>query len=94
MVVTLAASWLVASRSAHRRLAGFWIFLVGNGLWIAWGLSATAYALVVLQAFLTVTNIRGILKCRTASRSREGRAEESGARRDAGDRMADPSGGR
>lgn len=35
MVVTLAASWLVASRSAWRRNAGFWVFLASNVLWVA-----------------------------------------------------------
>lgn len=34
MVVKLAAAWLLASRSAPRREAGFWVFLLSNALWI------------------------------------------------------------
>jgi len=59
MLVTVAASWCVASRSPSRRLMGFWVFLFSNLLWAIWGLSAHAYALVVLQGCLAVTNIRG-----------------------------------
>ena len=59
MVVTVAAAWFVASRSRARRLFGFWLFLVSNVLWIAWGIHAHAYALVVLQVCLAATNIRG-----------------------------------
>ena len=62
MVVTIVAAWLVASRSAHRRAAGFWCFLVGNVLWVAWGLHDSAYALVGLQFFLAALNARGIYK--------------------------------
>lgn len=59
MLVTVIASWQVASRSTTRRLAGFWLFLVSNLLWTAWGLGAHAYALVVLQGCLAVANFRG-----------------------------------
>lgn len=59
MVVTIVAAWLVASSSKSRRKLGFWIFLVSNVLWIAWGLHAHAYALITLQACLAVMNIRG-----------------------------------
>lgn len=62
MVVTLAASWLVASRSAWRRNAGFWVFLASNVLWVAWGWQAGAYALIALQLGLAAMNIRGALK--------------------------------
>jgi hypothetical protein len=37
MAASLLAAWLVASTAANRRMAGFWIFLASNGLWIAWG---------------------------------------------------------
>lgn len=62
MVVTVAATWLVASRSRRKRIVGFVVFLFSNVLWIAWGWSAGAYALIALQVALLATNTRGILK--------------------------------
>lgn len=62
MAVTLLAAWLVASSSEHRRGWGFWVFLLSNALWIAWGLSTHAYALVALQIGLGFMNIRGAKK--------------------------------
>jgi hypothetical protein len=62
MVVTVAASWLVASTRPERRNAGFWLFLLSNGLWIAWGLPAQAHAVVILQVCLAALNIRGAIK--------------------------------
>lgn len=62
MAASLAAAWLVASRSAGRRNAGFWVFLVSNVLWVAWGLHDDAWALIALQLGLAVLNIRGVLK--------------------------------
>lgn len=67
MAVTIAAAYLVASRTRTRRHAGFWIFVVSNVLWIIWGIYAAAYALVVLQLFLSVTNVRGLWKTRAAA---------------------------
>jgi len=69
MLVTIAASWLVASQSKRRRKTGFWIFLLSNAMWIAWGWSAGAYALITLQVVLAVMNIRGASKNETASSS-------------------------
>jgi hypothetical protein len=62
MAITVAAAWLIASRSAHKRAAGFWCFLASNVLWVAWGLHDRAYALVALQFFLAALNIRGVYK--------------------------------
>ena len=62
MVVTVLAAWLVASTQARRRSAGFWLFLLSNMLWIAWGVHAQAHALVVLQLCLAALNIRGASK--------------------------------
>lgn len=62
MAVTLAAAWLVASQHRRRRNWGFWLFLLSNGLWIAWGLHAAAPALIVLQLGLAALNIRGARK--------------------------------
>jgi hypothetical protein len=62
MVATVIAAWLVASRSPRRRTWGFWWFLLSNVLWIAWGLHANAYALMLLQVCLAALNIRGARK--------------------------------
>jgi hypothetical protein len=35
MLVTLLASWLVASQKDVLRARGFWVFLVSNALWVA-----------------------------------------------------------
>ena len=64
MVVTVAASWFIASPSESRRSVGFYLFMLSNVLWIAWGLSAHAYALVVLQLALAAMNIRGVVKAK------------------------------
>ncbi len=65
MLVTVLASWLVASSHDGKRNAGFWIFLLSNGLWIAWGVYSGAVALVVLQVCLAAMNIRGAKKTET-----------------------------
>jgi hypothetical protein len=62
MVVTVAAALLVGSRHALSRKTGFWTFMLSNVLWIAWGLHDEAYALIVLQVCLCLTNIRGAVK--------------------------------
>jgi hypothetical protein len=62
MIVTVAAAWLVASRSPHRRAVGFWCFLASNVLWVVWGIHDQAWALVGLQFCLATLNIRGVYK--------------------------------
>ena len=62
MAVTVAASWLVGSSQEARRNVGFWIFLLSNALWVAWGLHAGAPALIALQVALAAMNIRGAMK--------------------------------
>jgi hypothetical protein len=62
MAATVAAAWLVASRSAHKRAVGFWVFLASNILWVVWGLHDHAYALIALQFCLAGLNIRGVYK--------------------------------
>ena len=62
MAATVAAAWLVASRTARRRAIGFWVFLASNVLWVLWGLHDHAYALVGLQFCLAAMNIRGVYK--------------------------------
>ena len=62
MAATVAAAWLVASRSARKREVGFWVFLASNILWVAWGWHDHAYALVALQFCLAALNMRGVYK--------------------------------
>jgi hypothetical protein len=62
MLVTVMAAWFVASTSRMRRNVGFWLFLLSNVLWIAWGLHSAAHALVILQVALAALNIRGAIK--------------------------------
>ena len=62
MAVTVVAAWLVASRSPHKRVIGFWCFLASTVLWTIWGLHDKAYALVGLQFFLAALNVRGVYK--------------------------------
>jgi hypothetical protein len=59
MAVTVAAGWLAASSKKRRRMFGFWLFLVSNVLWIFWGYHDRAWALILLQFFLAITNVRG-----------------------------------
>jgi len=59
---SLLAAWLVASRSSHKRNLGFWVFLLSNLLWVAWGWHAQAWALIALQVGLALMNIRGLRK--------------------------------
>lgn len=62
MVVTIIATGLVASLSRKQRIYGFFLFLLSNALWIAWGWGAHAYALIFLQIALLAMNTRGIFK--------------------------------
>ena len=59
---SVAAAYLVASNSQPRRNAGFWIFLLSNVLWVAWGIESGAWALIALQVCLALLNIRGLFK--------------------------------
>ena len=62
MIVTIVATWLIASRSPRRRRVGFWCYLASNALWVWWGWYKTAYALVFMQFALAALNLRGISK--------------------------------
>jgi hypothetical protein len=62
MAATLLSAWLVAAQSKVPRQWGFWIFLVSNALWLAWGWHDHAWALVLLQVGLAILNIRGVAK--------------------------------
>ena len=65
MAITLLAGWLVASSHQRRRDHGFWLFLTSNVLWVVWGISSHAHALIVLQFGLAFSNIRGVLRNRS-----------------------------
>jgi hypothetical protein len=62
MVASVVAAWLVASTREEKRGWGFWVFLVSNVLWAAWGIHAKAYAVIALQVCLAALNIRGVKK--------------------------------
>ncbi len=62
MAVSLLAAWLVAAQHKRRREIGFWVFLLSNVLWIVWGVSTAAWALIALQVGLAALNIRGARK--------------------------------
>jgi hypothetical protein len=66
MLVTVGAAWLVASRRKFKRNWGFWVFLLSNVLWIIWGWTTGAYALIVLQVCLAFMNVRGAMQNRPA----------------------------
>ena len=76
MAVTITASWLVASSNEKHRNIGFWVFLVSNAMWIAWGWHDGAMALIALQVGLAAMNIRGALKTEDAADT--GSAKSSG----------------
>ena len=62
MAVTVGAAWLTGSGRPGRRMAGFWLFLCSNLLWMAWGWHSGAWALIVLQVALAALNLRGARK--------------------------------
>ena len=66
MAVTIAASWLVASDQKGRRNAGFWVFLLSNVLWVAWGWHAGAPTRPLACV------IGGVLRVHAAPASRAG----------------------
>lgn len=61
-LASVIAAWLVASKEKRRRNAGFWVFLLSNALWLAWGFHTSSWALVALQLSLGALNIRGLFK--------------------------------
>jgi hypothetical protein len=65
MVVTVLAAYLVGSQRKSFRAWGFWLFLLSNVLWVAWGWHAKAWALVALQVCLAAMNVRGTRKNET-----------------------------
>jgi hypothetical protein len=62
MAISLAAAYLLASQNPEKRVIAFWLLIVGNVMWIAWGWSEAAWALIALNAGLMALNVRGIFK--------------------------------
>jgi hypothetical protein len=58
--MSLAGAWMVADPRASYHAAGFACFLLANVLWLAWGVNARAWALVIMQLLFTITSIRGL----------------------------------
>ena len=59
MAVTVLAAWFVGSTQPTRRKIGFWLYLLGNVLWVMWAVPTRAYALLALQFCLAIMNVRG-----------------------------------
>jgi hypothetical protein len=70
MAITVSAAWFTAAQHKWRRQVGFWLFLLSNVLWIAWGWHDQAWALVLLQVCLAALNIRGVHKNETDDTAR------------------------
>lgn len=62
MAATLVASWMVASQRKRKRNLGFWLFILSNVLWLAWGWHTKAWALMALQLGLFAMNLRAARK--------------------------------
>ena len=71
-LASLTAASLVASNRQVSRNVGFWIFLLSNLLWIAWGWQTSAWALIALQVGLAILNVRGLFKTEEAGEMRPG----------------------
>lgn len=62
MAISLAAAWWMGSKRASKRIIAFVLLIVGNLMWIAWGWSESAFALIALNVGLLALNVRGIMK--------------------------------
>lgn len=60
MACSLLGAYLLGSQSPRTRIIGFTVFCLSNILWTVWGVSESAYALIVLQLGLFGFNVRGI----------------------------------
>jgi hypothetical protein len=92
MVATLVASWMVASQHKRKRNWGFWVFILSNVLWLAWGWHTKAWALMALQLGLFVLNLRAARKNDPERDARQDDAPARGAARNspAGAQPASP----
>lgn len=83
MVATLAAAWMVASQRKRKRNWGFWVFILSNVLWLAWGWHTRAWALMALQLGLFALNLRAARKNDPEQDARQDDAPARGAARNA-----------
>jgi hypothetical protein len=92
MVATLVASWMVASQRKRKRSWGFWLFILSNVLWLAWGWHTKAWALMALQLGLFVLNLRAARKNDPSQDARQdsGPAADTARRSPAGAQPASP----
>ena len=81
MVATLVASWMVGSQRKHKRNWGFWIFILSNVLWLAWGWHTKAWALMALQLGLFGLNLRAARKNDPSQDARQDDDSAQGAAR-------------
>ncbi|QYF93403.1 hypothetical protein KY495_22480 [Massilia sp. PAMC28688] len=62
MAISLAAAYYLGSKKAGKRVVAFWLLILGNVMWIAWGWGEQAWALIALNVGLMALNVRGIRK--------------------------------
>lgn len=63
MVAAIVAASIVAARLGDRATGlGFVVFLVSSSSWVAVGLMADQYALMIQNAFLCAVNLLGIYR--------------------------------
>lgn len=62
MLLTVVSTWWVGCDRPTQRAFGFWCSLAGNAIWIIWAIDDKAWAIIVMQMFLAVFNIRGGIK--------------------------------
>lgn len=60
VALSLTGAWLVSSPQAPRRRVGFAIWIVSNVVLITWAVSVSAWGLVGMYSFFTVTSARGV----------------------------------
>ena len=56
MAFAIMGAPLVASASASRRSAGFTLWLISNGCWLAWGLHTGTWSLFFMQLYFLATS--------------------------------------
>ncbi len=62
MLISLAAAWWLGSKKPEKRIFAFGLLIVGNLMWIAWGWTDGAWALIALNVGLMALNVRAIMK--------------------------------
>lgn len=61
LMFSVVGSWYLSDKTARHRSIGFFLFLLANFCWIAWGcVTPNAYGLILTQMYYIVTSFRGI----------------------------------